>query len=118
MTSCPPARSRHTTSWCLAPSLCRQRMRLHRSCSRSSGTIQRRQTWSGRLKRGTTSIEEFPMARMTGGQAVVEMLRRHGINTLFALPGVQNDALFGALYDAHVAIRVIHTRHEQGAAYM
>jgi acetolactate synthase I/II/III large subunit len=58
------------------------------------------------------------MARMTGGQAVVEMLRRHGINTLFALPGVQNDALFGALYDAHGAIRVIHTRHEQGAAYM
>src|SRR5439155_9835055 len=61
---------------------------------------------------------EFGMARMTGGQAVVEMLRRHGINTLFALPGVQNDALFGALYDAHGAIRVIHTRHEQGAAYM
>ncbi|MBV8776812.1 MAG: hypothetical protein JO258_06405, partial [Alphaproteobacteria bacterium] len=58
------------------------------------------------------------MARMTGGGALVEMLRRHGIDTLFALPGVQNDALFVALYDAGDAIRVIHTRHEQGAAYM
>jgi acetolactate synthase I/II/III large subunit len=58
------------------------------------------------------------MTRMTGGQAVVEMLRRHGVDTLFALPGVQNDALFSALYDAGGAVRVIHTRHEQGAAYM
>src|SRR5689334_18501873 len=93
-------------------------MKLQRPSIRSSGTIPRRQMWSGRLKRGIASIEEFPMARMTGGQAVVEMLRRHGIHTLFALPGVQNDALFGALYDAQGAIRVIHTRHEQGAAYM
>ena len=58
------------------------------------------------------------MARMTGGAALVEMLRRHGIDTLFALPGVQNDALFVALYDAGDGIRVIHTRHEQAAAYM
>ena len=57
-------------------------------------------------------------SRMTGGTALVEMLRRHGIDTLFALPGVQNDALFVALYDAGEAIRVIHTRHEQAAAYM
>lgn len=58
------------------------------------------------------------MPRMTGGQVLVELLRRHGVDTLFALPGVQNDALFSALYDARNAIRVIHTRHEQGAAYM
>jgi len=58
------------------------------------------------------------MTRMTGGAAVVEMLRRHGIDTLFALPGVQNDALFAALYDARDAIRTVHPRHEQGAAYM
>jgi acetolactate synthase I/II/III large subunit len=58
------------------------------------------------------------MARMTGGTALVEMLRRHGVDTIFALPGVQNDALFVAFYDASEALRVIHTRHEQGAAYM
>src|SRR5579859_4318045 len=58
------------------------------------------------------------MARMTGGGALVEMLCRHGVEVLFALPGVQNDALFVALYDAQERLRVIHTRHEQGAAYM
>jgi acetolactate synthase I/II/III large subunit len=58
------------------------------------------------------------MARMTGGKALVEMLCRHGVDTIFALPGVQNDALFVAFYDAGDALRVIHTRHEQGAAYM
>jgi acetolactate synthase-1/2/3 large subunit len=60
----------------------------------------------------------MPTTRMTGGAALVEMLRRHGVDTLFALPGVQNDALFVALYDAGDGIRVIHTRHEQAAAYM
>jgi acetolactate synthase I/II/III large subunit len=58
------------------------------------------------------------MARMTGGGALVEMLRRYEVDTIFALPGVQNDALFVAFYDAGEALRVIHTRHEQGAAYM
>jgi acetolactate synthase-1/2/3 large subunit len=64
------------------------------------------------------------MAIMTGAQALVEMLHRHGINTLFGLPGYQNDSLYNALFDAQhadttaSAIRVIHTRHEQGAAYM
>ncbi len=58
------------------------------------------------------------MTRMTGGGALVEMLCRHGVDTIFALPGVQNDALFVAFYDAGEALRVIHTRHEQGAAYM
>src|SRR5271155_2463798 len=60
----------------------------------------------------------MPTTRMTGGGALVEMLRRHGVDTLFALPGVQNDALFVALYDAGDRVRVIHPRHEQAAAYM
>ena len=55
---------------------------------------------------------------MTGGQAVVQSLIAHRIDTLFGLPGVQNDWLYNALHDAAGAIRVIHTRHEQGAAYM
>jgi len=58
------------------------------------------------------------MTEMTGGEALVATLRRHGVDTVFALPGVQNDALFAALYDARNAIRVVHTRHEQAAAYM
>ena len=58
------------------------------------------------------------MPRITGGQAVVDALSSHGFDTLFGLPGVQNDWLYNALYDADGAIRVIHTRHEQGAMYM
>lgn len=58
------------------------------------------------------------MAQLTGGEAVVQSLLNHGIDTIFGLPGVQNDFLFNALYDAQEKIKVIHTRHEQGAAYM
>ena len=58
------------------------------------------------------------MTKVTGGEAIVHSLLQHGIDTLFALPGVQNDYLFNALYDAGDKINVIHPRHEQGAAYM
>ncbi|MCB8942877.1 MAG: acetolactate synthase [Ardenticatenaceae bacterium] len=58
------------------------------------------------------------MTKQTGGQAVVNALLNHNIHTLFGLPGVQNDWLYNALYDAGEQIRVIHTRHEQGAGYM
>ncbi|MBV7333884.1 acetolactate synthase [Chloroflexi bacterium TSY] len=58
------------------------------------------------------------MPKVTGGEAIVESLIAHGVDTIFALPGVQNDYFFNALYDAGDKIRVIHTRHEQGAAYM
>ncbi len=53
----------------------------------------------------------------TVAEQVVAALRATGIDTLFCLPGVQNDALFDALVDAP-DIRAIVTRHEQGAAYM
>jgi len=55
---------------------------------------------------------------MTGGEAVVASLQAHGIEVLFGVPGIQNDWLYNALYDAGGRIRVIHTRHEQGAGYM
>ena len=58
------------------------------------------------------------MPRMTTAQAVIESLIRHGINTLYALPGVHNDHLFDAAHRAQDRLRVIHTRHEQTAAYM
>ena len=47
----------------------------------------------------------------------VEALRSLGVDTLFCLPGVQNDDFFDALVDAR-DIRPVVTRHEQGAAYM
>src|ERR1700760_945536 len=58
------------------------------------------------------------MQTLTTAQAVVSMLELNGIDTLFCLPGVQNDPFFDALYDETNRIRPIHTRHEQGAAYL
>src|SRR6476469_5641833 len=55
---------------------------------------------------------------MTTADATVASLIAHGIDTMYALPGVHNDHLFEALFQASAAIRVVHTRHEQGAAYM
>jgi acetolactate synthase-1/2/3 large subunit len=58
------------------------------------------------------------MPTMTTAEAIVASLIAHKLDTLYALPGVQNDHLFDALFKAQNAIRVVHTRHEQGAAYM
>src|SRR5215469_1576419 len=58
------------------------------------------------------------MQLMSGGDAVVKSLLAHGVSTVYALPGVQSDHLFNAFFDAGEAIRIVHTRHEQGAAYM
>ncbi len=58
------------------------------------------------------------MPLKTGGEATVEALIAHGVDTLFGLPGIQNDWLYNALFDSRDHIRVIHSRHEQGCAYM
>src|SRR4051812_45900265 len=58
------------------------------------------------------------MPQMTTAEAIVAALLAHGLDTIYALPGVQNDHLFDALFGASDRIRTIHTRHEQGAAYM
>lgn len=68
--------------------------------------------------RAADSAAGSDVQTMTGGQALVEMLKRQGIDTIFGLPGVQLDGLFSALYDAQNEIRVLHTRHEQATAYM
>ena len=56
--------------------------------------------------------------KMTGGQAIVQSLLLHGVDTIFGIPGVQTYGFFDALYEARDRIRVIHPRHEQATAYM
>jgi acetolactate synthase-1/2/3 large subunit len=58
------------------------------------------------------------MDEMTTAEATVASLIAHGIKTIYALPGVHNDHLFDALFKASDRIGVVHTRHEQGSAYM
>ena len=56
--------------------------------------------------------------RMNAAEALVSGLVANGIETIYALPGVQNDPFFDALYHAQNQLKVLHTRHEQGCAYM
>src|SRR5476651_1066611 len=58
------------------------------------------------------------MPRMSTAEATVETLLRHGLDTVYALPGLHNDPLFDAFYHNADRLRVIHPRHEQTAAYM
>ena len=58
------------------------------------------------------------MPQLTGGQAIVQSLIANGVDTVFCLPGAQLDPLFDAFYEQKDKIKLIHTRHEQGAAYM
>lgn len=58
------------------------------------------------------------MQKITGGEAVIESLIANDLTTVFGLPGAQLDPIFVALHDRQDRIRVIHSRHEQGCAYM
>jgi acetolactate synthase I/II/III large subunit len=49
---------------------------------------------------------------------LLEAVAAQGVDTIFGLPGGQLDHFFDAIYAAGDRIRLIGTRHEQGAAYM
>lgn len=55
---------------------------------------------------------------ISGGEAIVQSLLWHGVDTVFGLPGAQIYGLFDALHKESARIRLYATRHEQGAAYM
>jgi acetolactate synthase-1/2/3 large subunit len=56
------------------------------------------------------------MAKLTGAQAVLECLKREGVDVVFGLPGGVLLPLYDAIYQSD--IRHILVRHEQGAAHM
>jgi acetolactate synthase-1/2/3 large subunit len=58
-----------------------------------------------------------PPAR-SGGQLVVEALRRHGVDLVFNVPGESFIPVLDALYDARNEIRLVTCRHEAAAATM
>lgn len=61
---------------------------------------------------------ETGLTRQTTAEATVAALAAHGIDTLYALPGVHSDGLFDAIAQSNGAMRVVHPRHEQTAGYM
>ena len=56
------------------------------------------------------------MASISGGEAIVNGLVAHGVDTVFGLPGAQIYGLFDAFQQAQ--LRVIGARHEQACGYM
>ncbi|MBU6456678.1 MAG: hypothetical protein KGQ48_03960 [Bradyrhizobium sp.] len=56
------------------------------------------------------------MASTSGGEAIVNGLVAHGVNTVFGLPGAQIYGLFDAFRRAQ--LKVIGARHEQACGYM
>ena len=56
--------------------------------------------------------------RLTGGEAIVQGLLDHGVDTVFGLPGAQVYGLFDAFKRAEPKLRTIGARHEQGVGYM
>ncbi|KAI9025405.1 thiamine pyrophosphate enzyme, N-terminal TPP binding domain-containing protein [Hyaloraphidium curvatum] len=59
----------------------------------------------------------MPASSVTGGEAIVEALLQHGIDTVFGLPGAQIYPVFDALKRREDKIRTVVARHEQSAAY-
>ena len=53
---------------------------------------------------------------LTGAGIIIESLKKLGVDTVFGIPGGCNLPIFDALYDS--GIRVVLTRHEQGASHM
>ena len=57
------------------------------------------------------------MARLTGGEALVKSLTRHGVKVVFGLPGVQIYGAVCALRDER-GMRFIQCRNESATSYM
>ena len=53
---------------------------------------------------------------LTGAEIIIESLKRQGVDTVFGIPGGVNLPMFDKFYDS--GIRVVLTRHEQGASHM
>ena len=58
------------------------------------------------------------MATMTGGQAVVESLKRQGVDTVFGIISVHTLDLYDALFDSQDSLRFIGARNELGCGFM
>ena len=58
------------------------------------------------------------LAKMNAAEITIRTMAANGLDTLYCLPGVQNDDFFDALVRAGNPLKPIHTRHEQATAYM
>ena len=71
---------------------------------------------AGMAKKRTRGANTAPQ-QMTTAEAAVDALSAHGLDTIYALPGVHNDDFFDALARNAATIRTVHTRHEHCLLY-
>ncbi len=57
------------------------------------------------------------MPRMSGGEAVAKSLVREGVETVFGIGGIHTSGIIAGIRD-EPGLRLMTTRHEQGAAHM
>ena len=57
------------------------------------------------------------MPRMSGGEALSKSLIREGVEVVFGIGGIHTSGIIAAIPD-EPSLRLITTRHEQGAAHM
>ncbi len=58
------------------------------------------------------------MAKMTGGQAMVESLKAQGVDTVFGIISIHTLDLYDALFDSQESLRFIGGRQELGCGFM
>lgn len=58
------------------------------------------------------------MAKMTGGQAMVESLKAQGVDTVFGIISIHTLDLYDALFDSQETLRFIGGRQELGCGFM
>ncbi len=81
--------------------------------SRSRVPVMSKKSRQKQAKRPSGALVE-----MSTAEAAVAALTAHGLDTVYALPGIHNDHLFDAFQRAGDRLKVVHSRHEQGCAYM
>ena len=72
-----------------------------------------------KLKTPITDLPAVKAIRKTGGYALLDSLRRHGVTTIFGYPGGAILPVYDALheFEADGSLRHVLVRHEQGAAH-
>ena len=60
--------------------------------------------------------QETSLMTMTCGEALVQLLERYGVDTVFGIPGVHNLAMYRGLTNS--SITHVQARNEQGAGFM
>src|ERR1700745_1063079 len=105
---------RRTSAWpCL---FCQALPQTRRLPPRQDGGDLHTPAQRMKMKRKSTSKTSLAATEMTAADAGVATLVPHGLDTIYALPGLQNDPLFDALFRFSDRLCTLPHPHQQGAA--